>query len=86
MSRIVGMGFFLLCKGCVDDVLLTATDTEEEPLLEAAIFTRRGSHSGSLSFEASFMRDIMGDPLVLKTTCLGKCQALAPRTEGPDIL
>jgi len=28
----------------------------------------------------------MGDPLVLKTTCPGKCQAFAPRKEVPDIL
>ena len=43
----------------MDGALLTATDTEAEPLLEAAIFTRRGSYCGSLPFEASFMRDIL---------------------------
>jgi hypothetical protein len=30
--------------------------------------------------------EVMGDRVILKTTCLGKRQALVPRKEVPDIL
>lgn len=45
----------LLCGGCWDWTSRTLTDTEEEPLLVAAIFAGRGSHCGRLFFEACSM-------------------------------
>ena len=65
---------------------LTATDTEEEPFLVAAIFARRGSPSGRLASEACRMLLILRwfqNNLLLTQTQRRFCAATPPVPSAP---